>query len=460
VVVRQRLYSWLPPAAQSAAISIEGWQLRRERLGGDFAARLAEYLRRERASEDEWREVRARRLRRLLEHAARHLPYWRDLFRRTGLDPARVVGPDDLRVLPVMTKDTIRANRAGMIWHGAPARLVRTVHTSGTTGAGLVFPTTLDAIRDQYAVWWRYRSRFGLDPKTWAATFGGRTVVPKAAARPPFWRVNRVGRQVLYSQYHLGPATASAYLADLARRDLPWWHGYPSILALLASFVGPDARGPRARVITLGAENLLSVQRRAIQRAFGVDPIQHYGMAEGAANASQCPAGRMHVDEDYAAVELESECDGRVRILGTCLENLVLPFIRYDTGDLARVLPTPCECGLPGRALEAIDGRQEDLVILADGSRVGRLDHLFKDMENVAEAQIRQPEPGRCTIAIVPREGWGPADEALLLGECAERFGARLEVRIVLVDQLPRTGAGKLRLVVSDLSEGRLEPKA
>lgn len=445
----ERFYARLPRALQSAALSAEGWRQRRERYGGDFEPRLDAYLRRERASEDELRHVRREKLRALLCHAADTLPFWGERFRAAGLDPRAVEGPDDLRALPVLTKSEVVAAGDRMVWSGVPKGSVRKVHTSGTTGAGLVFVTTLDAVRDQWAVWWRYRMRHGLDRGTWSATLAGRSVVPGESDDRRPWRINVPGRQVLFSQYHLRPGTVAGYARELVRRSLPWIHGYPSFVAYLAGLIAEaGVEPPRPRRVTLGAENVLVSQSRLIREIFGVAPIQHYGLAEMVANASQCAEGRLHVDEDFAAVEFLPAGDGTHRILGTSLTNLAMPFIRYDTGDIARLAASPCRCGLPGRVLEAVDGRSEDLLELSDGSQVGRLDHLFKDAVRVAEAQIRQAEAGRCTIAIVPRHGFDAADRRALVHECRTRFGDRLAVEIELVAEIPRTSSGKLRLVV------------
>ncbi|HET9299042.1 MAG TPA: hypothetical protein VFO11_03795, partial [Candidatus Polarisedimenticolaceae bacterium] len=431
------------------ALTLSGWRQRRERLGGDFSRFLAAYRARDVVSEDEVLALRRARLREALLRAAQDVPFWAERFRRHGLDPARVEGPDDLRELPVLTKTELVALGPQARWAGAPRKSLRWTHTSGTTGAGLVFPVTVDAIRGQWAVWWRYRLRHGIEPNTWQATFAGRTVVPPEATER-YWRVNHAGRQVLYSQYHLSPATAPLYLEDLARRALPWFHGYPSLLALIAGHASANGVALRPRWITAGAESLLEHQRETIRRAFGVSPLEHYGLAEMVANASQCPAGRLHVDEDFAAVELLPDADGTARILGTSFVNRAFPLVRYDTGDLARVAPQGCGCGLPGRVLLSVDGRQEDLITLSDGSEVGRLDHLFKDMEWIAEAQIRQDRRGRCRIAIVPRQGHVEADVQRLLEECRARFGDRLQVDVEIVSSIPRSRTGKLRLVVRE----------
>jgi len=185
-----------------------------------------------------------------------------------------------------------------------------------------------------------------------------------------------------------------------------------------------------------------------------VAPLQHYGLPEMVANASECPAGRLHLDEDFAAVELLPDTDGTVRILGTGFVNRAFPLVRYDTGDLARLESEPCVCGLPGRVLASVDGRQEDLLALSDGSEVGRLDHLFKDMEWIAEAQIRQDRGGRCRIDVVPRPGFTEADVERLLRECRARFGDRLQVAVAIVNSIPRSSTGKLRLVVREAGTG------
>jgi phenylacetate-CoA ligase len=395
--------------------------------------------------------IRRTKLRRMLSHARAEIPYWSRTLRAFDVDPERVDGPGDLASLPILTKSDVLRLGPDLRWPTAPRSELRTVHTSGTTGAGLVFATTIDSQRDQWAVWWRFRTRHGLDLTTWHAMFMGWTIVPGSRIDPRPWRTNWPGRQVFFSQYHLGPATAASYAGALDRMALPWIHGYPSVVSYLASLVldsGPSR--PRPRVVSLGAENVLPSQARTIREAFGVEPISHYGLAEMVANASQCPNGRLHIDEDFAAVELVPVGDGTVRIVGTSLGNRAMPFIRYDTGDLAVVFPSKCGCGLPGRVLERIDGRQEDFIELNDGTLVGRADHLFKDAVGVAEAQIRQKQPGRCEIVIVPRDGFGPADEAAILRECQSRFGDRLQVTVRCVESIERTTRGKLRLVVRE----------
>jgi phenylacetate-CoA ligase len=199
-----------------------------------------------------------------------------------------------------------------------------------------------------------------------------------------------------------------------------------------------------------------------ITQAFGVAPLQHYGLAEGVANVSQCELGALHVDEDFAAVEfLPLEEPGLYRIVGTNLSNPAMPLIRYDSQDVATLREAAsCGCGRPGRVVESINGRREDYVVLRDGTFVGRMDHIFKDMINIREAQIHQTRPGEMTIRVVRGCDYGVDDEHALRREAAKRVGDDMTVNIDYMTALPRSRVGKLRLVVSEIAEASIEKPA
>lgn len=399
--------------------------------------------------------ARLARLRAMLVHAGRHVPYWRDLFAARSFKPERIQHEAELAALPLLTKDVVLAQgvrmQAERVPDGAGAAIAS--KTSGTTGAGLVFQMSESALRHQWAVCWRFRQWHGLTRTTWCAQLGGRTVVPMTQRNGPYHRVNAVGRQLLLSGYHLSEETAASYLAEIGQRKIPWIHGYPSLVVLLAD----AARGkawPQLRWITLASETVTAQQRRRIEDGFGIRPVEHYAQTEAVANASELPGGGLRFDDDYSVVELIRDAafpndDAVRRIVGTSVDNWHMPFIRYDTGDLATVAADASERA-PGRAVLEIDGRREDYVVLADGTMIGRTDHIFKELTFVREAQIRQRRPGAIAIHLVPRGPWGTEQETRLRAEVAARLRDDTTLEIVIEERLPRTDAGKLRLVVRE----------
>jgi phenylacetate-CoA ligase len=133
----------------------------------------------------------------------------------------------------------------------------------------------------------------------------------------------------------------------------------------------------------------------------------------------------------------------------TGLINLAMPLIRYRVGDAGIGAVGPCACDLNTSILSSIVGRIEDIVVTPDGRHVGRLDHAFKDMLNVKEAQIIQERVESILVKVVPRDGFGPDDERVILNELRLRLGDAIEIQTQLVDRIPRTATGKFRFVVS-----------
>lgn len=454
------LYLKLPIPLQHATCSLEGWRIQRSRFGSSFWMLLREAESRTFWSEEQVRAYRDDRLRTFIQHSAHTVPFYQRWFRESGVSQEDIQTIEDLKRLPILTKEIVQDNYPDLVSEALPRRDQIITHTSGTTGGGLRFATTLSATQEQWAIWWRYRRWHKLQLDTWCGYFGGRSVVPSSQARPPFWRYNRPGRQILFSAYHMSPANMFAYADELRRKQPPWMHGYPSLLALLAAYIldsGFDL-GYQPHWVTIGAENLFSQQADLIKLAFGVQPVQNYGMAEAVANASECERGLLHVDEDFAAVEFIPNPDGPGhRVIGTNFTNLATPLIRYDTQDMVTLSDAACLCGRFGRILDDVDGRREDYVILKNGAQIGRMDHIFKDMMNIREAQVYQEVPGEIIIRIVRGEGYTNADEESLLRETRKRIGEDCDILVDYVEELERSSIGKLRFVISKVEDGKLE---
>jgi phenylacetate-CoA ligase len=449
---RQYIYDRLPILAQNVACSFEGWKIKRSRYGPGFWRMLTDVESRSFWSADQIYEFRDARVRAFVQHCERTVPYYRRKFRELGVSSADIRNADDIRILPILTKQEVRDNYADFISEAVPKHLHITVQTSGTTGAGFNVTSTESQLDEIWAVWWRYRRWHGIGVHTPHAVFGGRLVVPVSQTQPPFWRKNWASHQILFSSQHLSPANVHSYVRQLRRSRLPWLHGYPSLLALIAAhLLESGEKLPSVRWVTTGAENLLPNQSALLERAFAVHPRQHYGMAEAAANISECERGSMHVDEDFSLVEFVPDpVSSSYRVIGTNLSNLVIPLLRYDVQDLAYIESQQCACGRPGRVVKYIDGRQEDYIILRNGARVACMNRAMAQATNVHEAQFQQDRPGEVTLVIVRGDSYSDADEFRIRAELFRRLGDTT-VHIRYVDRIDRGPNGKLRLIKSTI---------
>jgi phenylacetate-CoA ligase len=242
-----------------------------------------------------------------------------------------------------------------------------------------------------------------------------------------------------------------------------YYSGYASALYLLAVYLmenGIRLRNP-PRITCSGAETLLPHQRRVIEQALQTEVADQYGTSEACVNISECQKHAYHQDMEFGIIEL-LPLDGAPkelrRIVCTGFCNPVMPFIRFNIGDLATVSERSCTCGRRSPTVERIDGRIESYVITPDGRQLGRLDFLFKETHRIREAQLVQDELDHVTVRIVQGPGYGPQDEEHLLHDMRQYMGSRMRIGTEYLPEIPRELNGKFRQIVSRVYQDKYGP--
>ena len=139
-------------------------------------------------------------------------------------------------------------------------------------------------------------------------------------------------------------------------------------------------------------------------------------------------------------------------IVATTLTNTSMPLLRYEVGDHGVRTPNDQSCNSIISGLESITGRLDDYVITPDGRQLGRMDHIFKGLEAIREAQIIQDAPDHCTLRIVPQSDSTSVSEKLIEANFHARAGAQLRLSIAYVQNIPRGRNGKFKGVVREFS--------
>ncbi len=459
----ERIYAALPLPLQEAACTWVGFRRARLRFGPHFRATLAEWERTVRGPLDALHVLQRRRLDAIVERARRETTHYRELAPASSARDARRAIEETLAGIPVLEKSAYRADPESFLCRDlGPGDRIRS-KTSGTTGTALPLWFTRRAVAEEFASFWRQRRHFGVELGDPNLTFNGQIVVPFSQTRPPFWRVNHYGGQTLFSLYHMSPENLGAYVEGVHARPASWVQGYPSSIYLVARALleaGRPLPEGRLKGVFTSSESLLAFQRDAIERAFGAPVRDRYGVSEFAVSMTECEERRLHVDLEFGLVELEvheetSEYE-RGDLIVTGFANDATPFLRYRVGDVGTRAKRPCPCGRPGDVFLDVDGRIEDYVATPDGRWVGRLDHIFKEQLDVAEAQILQETSQAIEVRIVPHASYDAASERKLLGEIRSRLGSEIGIEIVLVEAIAREANGKFRAVKSKV--GRVAP--
>jgi phenylacetate-CoA ligase len=164
--------------------------------------------------------------------------------------------------------------------------------------------------------------------------------------------------------------------------------------------------------ILLGAEPTPNTMRKNIEKTWNTDVYIGYGTTELGMNlAGECEEKQgMHLTETDILTEVidpktgEHLEDGEIgELVFTTINRKGMPFIRYRSNDLGRIIPDRCPCGLPLKKIE-IKGRTDDMLPIGAGDNLfTRMfdDILFGQSEIIEYQAIFERRDGKDYITIV-----------------------------------------------------------
>jgi phenylacetate-CoA ligase len=421
-----------------------GLQHRRERRVLEQTARLAG------GELTAWQD---QALQRTVEHCVANVPYYRDLFRSLRLTPADIRTRADLRKLPLMDARTVRENFDALISRQHLNWLCQAGTSSGTTGAPGRFLRDFHAINFEHAALWRNWRAGGDDGKR-RISLRGEIIVPSQQSSPPFWRYNPADRELQMSSYHLSPSTAVHYIEKILDFKPQILYAGPSMAHLLAKLF--QARGVRYRfdAVFTSSETVAPEVRRFIEHSFETRVFDWYGQSERVAAIGQCVEGSYHVQEDYSIVEFEPAHGGMLEIVGTQLQNRVMPLLRYRTADyvVPWTGPALCACGSHFRRVDHVVGRYYGYLVTPEGYHIAITAHIPTGVENMIEAQFHQERRGEVVVKVVSNGRFGPADAEKLVANVRRHTSPMMQVKVEEVPFIPRGPNGKFVNIVNRMT--------
>lgn len=262
------IYRYSPIFIQNGICSAYGYYIKKNRFSGDFFRYLDWLEESQYWSEQEIYEYKLRELQKIYQHAYSYVPFYRGRFKAAGLGENSINEIEDFKKVPILEKEDIRANWKDFVSSQTSANKLISRQTGGTSGKALDFYATPESTSFQWAVWWRFRKRFGVNFGDKSLNFIGKPVVPIDQKNPPFWRVNRPLNQHLVNMQHMKVENIRHYVDYINKEGFVFFSGYPSILYSFCSLVenlGLSINNPPKYVFT-GAEKLLDHQKSCMER--------------------------------------------------------------------------------------------------------------------------------------------------------------------------------------------------
>ncbi len=413
-------------------------------------------------SKERLERYQIKRLRTILNIAYKHSDYYQKIFNHLDIHPNDIKSMDDLKNLPLLTKDDIRAN-----FHSLQTSLGDKYHakqhsTSGSTGQPVSFLLDKPANVLEFCYYWRHWSWAGYHL---GARFGELT--PGFFLRHPECKdhiahLSRLTGRVQLNSLMIGEQTAKKFAEAIRQYKIKFLNGLASTLyyfALLCKKAGINDISFKA--IFSQGEMLLPAYRSVIESTFNCKVYDSYGHMERTVGICECPAGGYHINSEYGILEIIPDTkhpDEHVSsgiAVGTSLHNFSMPLVRYVINDRIELDTSgkQCSCcrGLP--LIKKLWGRQEDVIMTPDGRLVTDIFTVFEQVPGIELARIEQVDKKEVVVTVARAHDWQDKSELALKADLEQYLGTQMciEIRYSDVQTLRGDTGGKFKVVISHL---------
>jgi phenylacetate-CoA ligase len=364
---------------------------------------------------DRIEEARDRRIRHMVEYAAKTVPYYRDLCAREKIDPREIRNAADLTRLPVLDRKLVRSHPRLFLSEAREARGALSFLTSGSTG------TPVEICHDRHSLCANIpfgererdpviRACGSFRPKE--VYIGYETSTFKKVTQ--FYNENtlmpvRPQRRFVSLQE---PIAAIAAIINRERPDiLVGYGGWIHLFFKTIAAHGIELHLPKMAIYM--GEALPPGGRAFIEQRFGLPVLSRYNAVEAFKIGFFCEHRTgFHLHEDLCHLRIIGP-DGRDcapgiqgEIVISNLVNRASVLLNYAIGDMAAFMEGSCPCGRTLRLISELEGRVEDILQLADGSYVHPRSvwQVLKGNPDILQYQLIQEDRKRFELILATKD--------------------------------------------------------
>lgn len=394
--------------------------------------------------------IQLKRLKDILEYSYRYVPYYRNLFKKIRLCPEKINDIGQIQAIPILEKSTVQQYSKDFISTKIPKDEIISIYSGGSTGVPAEYKCQKTSISIERAFMHKQWSRVGFNHK-----LRQRTAILRGI-KPVKGDYEVQDGNLILSSYIADENSFDKYVSVIEKFNPDFIHAYPSIIYLWAKYITDNEITislPNLKAIFLGSENLFQFQRIEIEKAFKKRVFSWYGHTEKGCLAGECEIScDYHIFPDYGYAEVEgsyvdkSEIEGNLIV--TSFQNVVMPLIRFNTEDSVVMSDSVCSCGRGHRLIKKVNGRTNEYLIDAKGKIIPanvllpyELIDLFRE---VYQYKFIQEFAGETEFIIKVTPNFTDKHLSLIRTELQRELGVDMKIKISIVQNIPRTKAGKL----------------
>lgn len=400
------------------------------------------------------------KLKEIISHAYNTVPYYKREWDKIGFKPDDIKVFEDIRVIPLVTKDIIQSNINEFISKQYKKEDLQVIYSGGSTGVPAIYYNEKNNNEIERAFMYSQWKRVGFNVHKINRMAILRGLVPSHGD------YEVIGNKLILSSYLNQNCNLKEYFDILQEFNPDYIHAYPSIIFILANYIIDNkliVNMPRLKAILCGSENIYSAQKEIIQKAFGVRVYTWYGHSERGCLAGECEVSSLyHIFPQYGYAEvLDTQGnevlgkDGKGELVVTSFNRKAMPLIRFKTEDIIITTSEKCSCGRNHQVFKDVEGRTQDYLVTKKGRLIPGNVLLPYDVLNIfdhiAQYQFYQEKKGYCKFLVVKKPGYTSLDEENILRELRKELTDDMQIEIEYVDEIPRTPSGKHMFLRTEL---------
>jgi phenylacetate-CoA ligase len=258
-------------------------------------------------------------------------------------------------------------------------------------------------------------------------------------------------KRIYLSAFHLNDETIYDYVKIINQSKTKTIITYPSTAYWLSCLLETNnLRLDRVKSIHGASEKCLPMWSEKIKSVFGFDLKMHYGQVEKVSFAYQSSfSENYHESLTYSFTEY----DENNTIIGTSFMNRVMPFIRYKTNDVVKLMEAPNYNFSSPLIIEEIDGRVDDMIVSESNSKIPSVNFytVMSKIKEIKMFQFYQKIDKSTKLSIVINEGFDDNSLVKLKNEVTQRIG-NVPLVVEVVSEIPRDpSTGKIRCVITEI---------
>ena len=392
-------------------------------------------------------ELKQRNEKRFLEifrRAYDKSPFYHKLYTEEGIRKEDIACLEDIKKLPVITKDMVKKHADEMLT--VPRWQVIRANTSGTTG------TPLKIYESWPSIWWTQAYTY-CSRKRDGFTYGQPLVSLRGHLNRNQTSLKiHLSNTLFLSSYNINSNTVEQYYKKIVMFQPIAIEGYPSSLYSLALFLKDAELELNIPITFTSSETLLDYQRDLIEERLGTEIYDRYSMTERTIFLVESHNHAGYYEAPGFSIN-EYIDDGEIC---TSLINDAFPLIRYRSNDIMEIEEATDEN--PQIVVKRVNGRKEDYLHCKDGSRILRLDFIFKGVKHVKMSQLVQDKEGVLSVRVVPEKDFTDDDRNRIEQNIIARMGAgNIDFRIELIteNEIQLTPRSKYEFIINLMNVNR-----